>query len=197
MAASIADLLQELQNQKNNLADNLETKGVSANNTEGFTTLVPKVLDITGGSEGKQLPIPENNYNQLKDLLPFLHPKDFQSYISTYNDTKTFDFNVDKINTILIYNMDRGINYEDYLEIAQYGIIFKIIKLDETGKMIGTAVGPNLIGTPSSINGINYSSIPYATLTVNGGSFTLTPTYDGNKVYSPFVYNDEYIIAVF
>ena len=197
MSTSIADLLQELQNQKNNLADNLETKGVSANNTEGFTTLVPKVLDITGGSEGKQLPIPENNYNQLKDLLPFLYPTDFQSYTITVNDTKIFDFNVDKINTILIYNMDRGINYEDFLEIAQYGIVFKIIKLDDIGNIIGASVGPHFNTNPSKLIGITYGNFPYWSLQVTEGSIKITPTYPNNTTYSPFVYNDEYIIAVF
>ena len=50
---AIADKLNELITQRNNLADNLNTMGVSASQSETLTTLVPKVLDIQagGGSE--------------------------------------------------------------------------------------------------------------------------------------------------
>lgn len=49
---AIADKLNELITQRNNLADNLNTMGVDANKDEKLSTLVPKVLDIqTGGSE--------------------------------------------------------------------------------------------------------------------------------------------------
>lgn len=43
--------LQELITQRNNLADNLNTMGVSANQSETLTTLVPKVLEIQNSSE--------------------------------------------------------------------------------------------------------------------------------------------------
>lgn len=45
-----ADYLNKLVEQKNALADNLVTKGVSATHDETLETLVPKVLDISGGS---------------------------------------------------------------------------------------------------------------------------------------------------
>lgn len=44
-----ADYLNKLVTQKNTLADNLTTKGVSASHNETLETLVPKVLDINGG----------------------------------------------------------------------------------------------------------------------------------------------------
>ena len=44
-----ADYLNDLVVQKKALADNLNTKGVSASDTETLNTLVPKVLDIVGG----------------------------------------------------------------------------------------------------------------------------------------------------
>ena len=44
--------MQQLQTDKQNLVDNLVTKGVSATSDETFTSLVPKVLDIqSGGSD--------------------------------------------------------------------------------------------------------------------------------------------------
>lgn len=46
---SIATALAALDTQRDNLAANLTTKGVTAANTETLSQLVPKVLDITGG----------------------------------------------------------------------------------------------------------------------------------------------------
>ena len=47
---TIEQQLTELVNQKNALATNLNTKGVTASTDETLNTLVPKVLDIeTGG----------------------------------------------------------------------------------------------------------------------------------------------------
>lgn len=51
---TIADYLLELDKQRDKLAENLNTMGVTANNTEKFNTLVPKVLQIPQeGGEGK------------------------------------------------------------------------------------------------------------------------------------------------
>ena len=47
--ASMTDYLNKLVTQKNTLADNLVTKDVTATHDETLETLVPKVLDISGG----------------------------------------------------------------------------------------------------------------------------------------------------
>ena len=50
--STTSEYLQQLQTDKQNLVDNLVTKGVSATSDETFTELVPKVLDIqSGGSD--------------------------------------------------------------------------------------------------------------------------------------------------
>lgn len=49
---AVADYLNELINQKTQLADNINKMGVSAESSEKFNTLVPKVLKISGGSGG-------------------------------------------------------------------------------------------------------------------------------------------------
>lgn len=49
--ATTADYLNKFVAQKNALADNLVSKGVTATHDETLETLVPKVLDISGGSE--------------------------------------------------------------------------------------------------------------------------------------------------
>lgn len=48
--SKISNQLQELVNQKKQLATNLNVKGVSASQDETLNTLVPKVLSIVGGS---------------------------------------------------------------------------------------------------------------------------------------------------
>lgn len=49
--ATTQDYLTQLQTDKQNLVNNLVEKGVEATNDETFTSLVPKVLDISGGGE--------------------------------------------------------------------------------------------------------------------------------------------------
>ena len=58
---TISQQLTELVNQKNALAANLNTKGVTASTDETLNTLVPKVLDIQTGGSG------ENKFRQLVD----------------------------------------------------------------------------------------------------------------------------------
>ena len=50
--ATTADYLNKLVIQKNALADNLVTKGVTATHDETLETLVPKILEISSGGGG-------------------------------------------------------------------------------------------------------------------------------------------------
>jgi hypothetical protein len=70
MNKSIANYLNDLINQRNNLADNLNAQGVSANRNELLNTLVPKVLDIRnieGSSSSNVLQITNIGYNFIVD----------------------------------------------------------------------------------------------------------------------------------
>lgn len=49
--ATTAEYLNKLVEQKNTLADNLVSKGVSASHDETLDTLVPKILEISGSGE--------------------------------------------------------------------------------------------------------------------------------------------------
>ena len=60
--ATTAEYLNKLVEQKNTLADNLVTKGVPATHDETLETLVPKVLNIGGGSSGGNGIYPVDNY---------------------------------------------------------------------------------------------------------------------------------------
>ena len=72
--STTSEYLQQLQTDKQNLVDNLVTKGVSATSDETFTSLVPKVLDISTGTD---IEITDASYlfyygardNQIVDLL--------------------------------------------------------------------------------------------------------------------------------
>ena len=55
--ATTAEYLNKLVEQKNTLADNLVTKGVTATHDETLDTLVPKVLEISSGGGGGIYPI--------------------------------------------------------------------------------------------------------------------------------------------
>ena len=50
MEVTVTAYLQELVNQKKALANNLIEKGIQASEDEKFNTLVPKVLDVSGGN---------------------------------------------------------------------------------------------------------------------------------------------------
>ena len=59
--ATTADYLNKLITQKNTLVDNLVTKGVSATQDETLETLIPKVLEISGGGSEGIYPIGEDS----------------------------------------------------------------------------------------------------------------------------------------
>jgi hypothetical protein len=66
---TVAAHLQELIKQKKALANNLVEKGVQASEDEKFNTLVPKVLDISGGSSGEDISEELTKYSSLNDEL--------------------------------------------------------------------------------------------------------------------------------
>lgn len=88
-----SQLLLALDEQRKKLAANLSQKGVAAQNTEGLSALVPKVLNIAGGGGSDNL--------------------DVQHIISTrttvsgqyvvFSDWKTIIPDLDKVVAILIY----------------------------------------------------------------------------------------------
>lgn len=74
--ATTADYLNKLVTQKNALADNLVTKGVTASHDETLETLVPKVLNISGGSANANWnlyhdPDPYNFYSNIKNTTNY------------------------------------------------------------------------------------------------------------------------------
>lgn len=66
---TVAAHLQELIKQKKALANNLVEKGIQASEDEKFNTLVPKVLDISGGSSNEDVTEEVAQYSSLNDEL--------------------------------------------------------------------------------------------------------------------------------
>lgn len=66
--ATTAEYLNKLVEQKNALADNLVTKGVTATHDETLDTLVPKVLNISSSTESKYAEGIVKEYNDFNNL---------------------------------------------------------------------------------------------------------------------------------
>ena len=92
-----SQLLLALDEQRKNLAANLSQKGVAASNTEGLSALVPKVLDISGGSSG----------GGGSDNLDVQHIISTRTTVSgqyaVFSDWKTIIPDLDKVVAVLIY----------------------------------------------------------------------------------------------
>lgn len=87
--ATTADYLNKLVTQKNTLADNLVTKGVEATHDETLETLVPKVLEISGGGGGSGIyPIGENGRPTGNVVVPS-GVTTLDKYVFSYNSNVT------------------------------------------------------------------------------------------------------------
>lgn len=191
---STVEILEELENQKSELAKNLINKGVFADgNLEGFNTLVPKVLNIYGG----QLPLPPDD-NPYKELITFISAKDYIKITAASYMDLTFDFDVDSISSFIIYNISHGILYQtNGLDLSgQTGIIFSSYKLYADEILRGYTISYSYQG--NAISGVSTTqSMPYVDeITINNSTITITPRYNGNDHYFPFTYGDSYIIAI-
>lgn len=70
--ATTADYLNKLVEQKNTLADNLVTKGIEATHDETLGTLVPKVLEISGGGGDDTMDVINSFPDNPIDNKPYL-----------------------------------------------------------------------------------------------------------------------------
>ena len=67
--ATIAEQLTKLNQLRQQFAANLVTKGVAADATEKFNTLVPKVLDISGGESPTTIVLYDATHRDKVSLL--------------------------------------------------------------------------------------------------------------------------------
>ena len=86
-----ADYLNQLEQDRQDLVDNLETKGITGlSGDETFTELVPEVLNIPSGGGGvlptnlRHIQVGDNLYNK---KLYFTFPSNINSLINTYHQS--------------------------------------------------------------------------------------------------------------
>ena len=82
---STQDYLDQLIEDKHTLVTNINTKGVEASDTETFTELVPKILEIAGGLTTEQ-------YMRVEDLL---------NYNCNTNEDDYSQSEVDKVDALI------------------------------------------------------------------------------------------------
>ena len=120
--ATTAEYLNKLVTQKNTLADNLVTKGISASHDETLETLVPKVLEISGGAGGNGIyPIGEDGF-PYGDVTISEGIKSISS-VSGVNARKSCFFANDKVNTVKIPSSmerlgDYGFSYSSLTDVV-------------------------------------------------------------------------------
>lgn len=86
--ATTAEYLNKLVEQKNTLADNLVTKGISASHDETLETLVPKVLEISGGGGDDTMDVINSFPDNPIDNKPYLYPNsDIGDIIAVHYDS--------------------------------------------------------------------------------------------------------------
>lgn len=97
--AQISEQLTELIKQRDNLADNLTAKGITAAKTETFNTLVPKVAQIQGfDGEEKILDVATKYNDTPQNPVQLNYPKNVQKNINVQLSSSTVtDFSSSKI----------------------------------------------------------------------------------------------------
>lgn len=117
--ATTTDYLNKLVTQKNTLADNLVTKGVDATHDETLETLVPKVLNISGGGESEYAEgiVKEyDDFNSLKWVEIIQHNDN--SFVMTDENTIECCFNYSAVNSSS--NQGRILETKDSSESLRY-----------------------------------------------------------------------------
>ena len=195
---SIADLLQELQTQKNNLADNLQEKGVLADKKEGFATLVPKVLDVQG--VGESIEIQNTDTMLINALISHLLTGNYETgtfSVEGIGDTPTviFDTNLDNIHGIVYFDTDISefTQENETTSGAQRSWGIGIFDPDSDTTSVVDAVSRTYGKKDADgANIVSKNFLAYASFDISGGSLTVTGQYNFNSNFTPFKQNHTY-----
>jgi hypothetical protein len=193
--ATTQELLSELNVQKNALVNNLNTKGVTASPSEGFTTLVPKVLDIMGGGDVLGAGSPAGNL--MASMLYAITAGtavtgEFTLETAIPNtETLIFDTNLETIKGFAFINVDWDGTTETGKERNAFGAAL-INPNDGSAFLYAYSFSMNL-ATGGSLQD---SSLPLRhtkSIRIDGGSFYAAGSYNGNANYTPFAPGMKYI----
>ena len=198
---AIADLLTELQANKNNLANNLKTKGVEADTSEGFNTLVPKVLDIVGGDSDLSVPtqtcigellthVLSGNYKSQIITMPSSLPTTEWTVLDADRPIKGFAYY--DINGDMTQSNSGNEGAQAIFGCAIYDEEYTCIDACKRTYMDYNSTAPTLDAWQNG--SLRYASINTSELA--NKSFKITCTYGGTNVYSPFKQGHDYLFIV-
>lgn len=195
---SIAVLLQELQTQKNNLADNLQKKGVLADKKEGFATLVPKVIDIQG--VGESIEIQNTDTMLINALISHLLTGNYETgtfSVEGIGDTPTviFDTNLANIHGIVYFDTDISEFTQENATSSggqrSWGIGIFDPDSDTTSVVDAVSRTYGKRGA-TGVATVSNEFLSYASFDISGGSLTVTGQYNFNANFTPFKQNHTY-----
>ena len=204
--ATTAEYLNKLVEQKNALADNLVAKGVSATHDETLETLVPKVLNISGGSANANWnlyhdPDPYNFYSNIKNTTNYngggydfseAIPNQFGFYqsISGYNMTHSYAVDFTNVKKIRINGATKsnigGLTATAYCKITD-GLL---TEMTDEWLMMNQSYSP----TPNEISEFSYE---IDCLEITGEQYIYLAIMHGTEMLSRtsylFIYNIEFV----
>lgn len=158
--ATTADYLNKLVEQKNALADNLVTKGVTATHDETLETLIPKVLDISGGGTSIAF------VGAIRNLCVY-NPTN--PYLLSGASYPSFTINQ------LINNDNSDFVFAPSNNDWEICIKFNMSSLKNNSALIGCAYGDNYWSTPS-IEYMTQNDGLWFGISTNGSSWTFSGT---------------------
>ena len=156
--AATADYLNKLVEQKNTLADNLATKGVSASHDETLETLVPKVLEISGGAGGNGIyPIGEDGFPYGDVIVPE-GVTSISSGLESYERKSCFYGN-SNVNTVKLPSTIKTLGYNSFFGCSN----LKEIIMPDSVSTIGKGAFKNCknlmsVEIPNSVISVGYGA---------------------------------------
>ena len=147
--ATTEEYLVQLQQDKTALVNNLNAKGVDANNSETFTSLVPKILEISGAEEKKTVDVTLNDYGGLGivsnvSYITFVVKNDAgENEIKFFDANSFFDFFEYTVSNVVVGSyvylssvsgasveascLEKVLNYHESMDLE----IYKVIESDD------------------------------------------------------------------
>lgn len=173
-----ADYLNQLEQDREDLVDNLETKGITGlSGDETFTELVPEVLNIPSGGTPSI-----NSYTELKDgLISVMNS--YSNYLKgIFNTYPTYTNN-----SVTLYTPD--INYKNYIIQKRSSGKYRVVWIN-TNLFIGIYDNNN-IGYYTTTNGaISFNNtLNYNTTNFNPAPYFSEPSYSVTKAYTSNEFN--------
>ena len=201
--ATTADYLNKLVTQKNTLADNLVAKGVSATHDETLETLVPKVLNISGGSANANWnlyhdPDPYNFYSNIKNTTNYNGggynfsesiPNQFGLYQSyqSYNMTHSYAVDFTNVNKIVVNGATKsnlaGLTATAYCKITNESLT----EMNDEWTMIHQSIGTDTSEFSAEIDCSQITGENFIYFAIMHGTETST------RSSYLFIYNIEFV----